>query len=930
MALPQSSKSSALTSLAATPPAADSARRPPWHEMNLQDVMRRLDVEPSTGLSGSEAARRFVERGGNELLLKGPKSAWRVVWEQVAAFMIVILILAAAISAMLGDYLDAAAIGAIVFLNALLGFVQEYRAERAVQSLRKLTVPGVRVRRNNLVDEILSTELVPGDLLLLETGNLVAADGRIVQSVNLQTQESALTGESLPIPKTSERLPEPATPLADRRNMVYRGTFVVAGRGEAVVTETGMHTEIGRIAGMIHQVADERAPLQRRLGELGKGLAAAAFLLVALIFLLGLARGESLKLMFLTAVSIAVAAVPEGLPAVVTIALTLGAQRMLKRRALIRKLSAVETLGSVTVICSDKTGTLTENRMTVTTLLLTDRKYEISQSDAGPDSQELRDFGAALLLAGAVLCNDAISQPAESPGAAKLIGDPTETALLLAGARFGLEKSELGNLLPRVAELPFSSERKRMTTLHSVPSDYDRLPPDIRRLVQGSATSGVAFMKGSVETVLACCETIWTHGNIVDMDEARAGSLLEANSQLAAQGTRVLGVAFRILSGLPHELQPDESEKHFTFLGMIGMMDPPRNEVPSAVATCRAAGIRPVMITGDHPLTARYIANRIGITADASILTGPQLDRTSSKELQSRNENVSVYARVAPEHKLRIVESLQQQGHIVAMTGDGVNDAPALKKAEIGVAMGLSGTDVAKEASDMVLLDDNFATIVAAVEEGRVIYDNIRKFIKYLLATNSGEIWVMLVTPLLGMPLALLPLQILWMNLVTDGLPALALGVEPPEPDIMRRPPHPPNESIFARGLGRHVVWVGILMGCLSIAVGYWYWRNGDASWQTMLFTTLTLTQMAHVLAIRSERLSLFRIGLLSNKLLLAAVSLTVLLQLALIYVPVLQTLFHTVSLSASDLVIVAVVATVLFVAVELEKWKFRGSDTVS
>jgi Ca2+-transporting ATPase len=895
--------------------------------MDLPGVMRRLGVERSTGLSGSEAARRLIEGGSNELLFTAPKSAWRIVWEQLAALMTVILILAAAISALLGDYLDAVAIGAIVFLNALLGFVQEYRAERAIQSLRKLTVPAVRVRRDALLDEIPSTQLVPGDLLLLETGNLIAADCRIVQSVNLQTQESALTGESLPVPKTSERLAEPATPLADRRNMVYRGTFVVAGRGEAVVTEIGMRTEIGRIAGLIHQVADERAPLQRRLGELAKGLAAAAFLLVGLIFLLGLVRGENLKLMFLTAVSIAVAAVPEGLPAVVTIALTLGAQRMLKRRALIRKLSAVETLGSVTVICSDKTGTLTENQMTVTVLSLTGRKYEISRSDPGLDPHEVRNSGVALLLAGAVLCNDAILQPAESPGSATLLGDPTETALLLAGARFGVEKSKLENLLPRVAELPFSSERKRMTTLHSVPTDRDRLPPDIRQLVGGSLPSGIAFMKGTVENLIACCETVWTDGRIEGMDEARAAHLLEANSQLAAHGTRVLGVAFRVLSGLPRELQPDESETHFTFLGMIGMMDPPKCEVPSAVATCWAAGIRPVMITGDHPLTARYIATRIGITADAPILTGPQLDHTSSTELQSRSENVSVYARVTPEHKLRIVESLQRQGQIVAMTGDGVNDAPALKKADIGVAMGLSGTDVAKEAADMILLDDNFATIVAAVEEGRVIYDNILKFIKYLLATNSGEIWVMLVTPLFGMPLALLPLQILWMNLVTDGLPALALGVEPPESDIMRRPPHPPNESIFARGLGRHVLWVGILMGCLSIAVGYWYWRSHETTWQTMLFTTLTLSQMAHVLAIRSERVSLFRIGLFSNKPLLAAVSLTVLLQLALIYVPALQTVFRTVSLSASDLALVLAVAVAVFGAVELEKWIFRRPD---
>ena len=893
--------------------------------MDLSAVLEHFAVEPTTGLSAMGAKQRLVENGANELLAAARRNAWRILWEQLSALMIVILILAAAISALLGDYLDAGAIAAIVFLNALLGFVQEYRAERAVESLRNLAVPVIRVRRDTLVQEILSTQLVPGDLLLLETGNLIAADCRIVQSVNLETQEAALTGESQPVSKTSERVRERDAALADRRNMLYRGTFVAGGRGEAVVTETGMHTELGRIAGLIERVVNEPAPLQRRLGELAKGLAAAALLLVGVIFLLGLARGENLKLLFLTSISIAVAAVPEGLPAVVTIALTLGAQRMLKRKALIRKLSAVETLGSVTVICSDKTGTLTENQMTVTVLQLTDRKYELSPSQPETDPPEFRNSGTVLLLTGAALCNDAVLQLRKSPnGASTSLGDPTETALLLAAARFGLEKPKLESILPRTAEFPFSSERKRMTTVHSVPTDRHLLPADLRRLLGGCAASRIAFMKGSVETILASCDTVWSNGSIEATDEVQTKSVLEANSQHSSQGTRVLGVAFRILPDIPCDLQPEMVEKQFTFLGMIGMVDPPRCEVPPAVATCLSAGIRPVMITGDHPLTAQYIAARIGIESDAPVLTGPQLDHTSKADLQSRSETVSVYARVTPEHKLRIVESLQQLGHIVAMTGDGVNDAPALKKADIGIAMGLSGTDVAKEAADIVLLDDNFATIVAAVEEGRVIYDNIRKFIKYLLATNSGEIWVMLLTPLLGMPLALLPLQILWMNLVTDGLPALALGVEPPESDIMRRPPHPPSESIFARRLGTHVLWVGLFMGSLSIAVGYWYWRSNETNWQTMLFTTLTFSQMAHVLAIRSEHFSLFRIGLLSNTPLVAAVSLTVLLQLALIYLPALQPIFHTVPLSASDLALTFVTAAALFCVVELEKWVFR------
>jgi Ca2+-transporting ATPase len=873
-------------------------------------------------LSETEAARRGCEYGLNELAVSGIKSPWLILWQQVSGLMVVILIVAAAISALLTDYKDAIAIGAIVVLNAVLGFSQEYRAERALFALKRLAMPIARVRRDGKLREIPAISLVPGDIVVLETGNFLAADCRVFESMNLQTQESALTGESQPVRKLIGPIKASNVALGDRRNMTYMGTFITAGRGLGVVTETGMRTELGRIAGIMQSVEREPTPLQRRLGDLAKRLATAALLIVALIFILGLFRGEGLKLMLLTAVSIAVAAVPEGLPAIVTIALTLGSQRMLRRKALIRKLSAVETLGSVTVICSDKTGTLTENRMVVEILRLPDRKLEVRHGASGEGNgrhPEGQQSGFGLLLAGGALCNDATisSRPDElrSP-----VGDPTEVALLLAASHFGMKKPELEAVLPRIAEVAFSSERKRMTTVHAISGRASLLSPGVQIALQGAGASHVAFMKGSVESLLDACSTVWVNEKREELDQAWSRRLLAANDDLASQSMRVLGVAFGHCEAIPPAGEEETLERNLTFVGMIGIIDPPRMEVASAVTTCKTAGIRPVMITGDHPLTAQRIAAEIGIQGEGQVISGTQIDRLSKDELKLLAESTHVYARVSPEHKLKIIESLQQGGHIVAMTGDGVNDAPALKKADIGVAMGLTGTEVAKEAADMVLLDDNFSTIVAAVEEGRVIYDNIRKFVRYILATNSGEIWVMLVAPLFGMPMALLPLQILWMNLVTDGLPALALSVEPPEPDTMRRPPHPPDESIFARGMGRHVIWIGVLMGLLSFGVGYGYWRAHDPKWQTMLFTTLTLSQMAHVMAIRSERLSLFRVGLLSNKPLLAAVFLTAILQLGLVYVPSLQSVFRTMALPIPDLALSIAATAVIFWAVELEK----------
>jgi P-type Ca2+ transporter type 2C len=867
-------------------------------------------TDPVAGLSETEATRRLAGFGRNELAEGGIKKPWLILWEQLTSLLVIILIVAAFVSAVLADYTDAAAIGIIVVLNAILGFSQEYRAEKAMAALKKLAVPSVRVRREGEVREIQASLLVPGDIVLLEAGNSVAADCRLLESVSLHTQEATLTGESEPIKKTTEAIAQADLPLGDRRNIAYMGTFVTAGRGEAVVAETGMRTELGRIARLIQDVDREPTPLQRRLNQVGRSLAAATLLLVALIFVLGLLRGEELRLLFLTAVSIGVAAVPEGLPAVVTIAIALGAQRMLKRRALIRKLPAVETLGSVTVICSDKTGTLTENRMTATVLQLADESLDL-EPDLCTDGGAAR-FG--LLLAVGALCNDArlpseLAQEKTPPS----LGDPTEAALAIAASRFGLRKPDLEKLFPRIAEVPFSPKRKRMTTIHRVSSNQGRAPFEV-----GSCHwPFLAFTKGAVDSLLEISRSVWVHGQVEPLNQAWRDLLVGANERLAKKGMRVLGMAFRGLGSVPNA--GAEVEQDLIFVGMVGIMDPPRPEAFSAVARCKTAGIRTVMITGDHPFTAQSIADRLGIDT-GPIVTGSQLDRLSPADLESVADSTQVYARVSPEHKLKIVEGLQRRGHIVAMTGDGVNDAPALKKADIGVAMGIAGADIAREAADMILLDDNFATIVAAVEEGRVIYGNLRKFIQYILTTNSGEIWVMLAAPLLGMPLPLMPLQILWMNLVTDGLPALALGVEPAEAELMQRPPHGPDESIFARGMGRHVIWVGLLMGFLSLGVGYWYWRDGDSNWQTVLFTTLTLSQMAHVMAIRSERRSLFQIRLMSNKPLLGAVSLTVVLQLALLYLPFLQAMFKTRALSLQDLVLTLTISSVIFVAVELEK----------
>jgi len=920
-----------------------------FYQLTREEVIEELQTDPAVGLSEEEARRRLEKYGPNELKEGEGINPWKILLSQFTETMVVVLIIAAVISLLLREYVDAVAILAIVVMNALLGFRQEYQAEQAMAALKKLAVPTVRVRREGHVKEISAREIVPGDVVLLEAGNTIPADLRFVEVANLRAQEAALTGESEPVVKQAATIDRDA-PLAERTNMGYFGTTVTFGRGVGVVTGTGMNTELGSIATLMQSTGYEPTPLQRRLNQLGKALALVALVLVIIVALMGVARGQELLTTFEAAIALAVAAVPEGLPAVVTIALALGARRMLTRKALIRKLPAVETLGSVTVICSDKTGTLTENRMTVTVVDVAENRVDLTQNQprlgfytaAGPceasePSEEhrktLHDFPAlSLLLAGGSLANDAVLECEEGrPGTYHVVGDPTEGALVVAAARVGLQKELLEKVFPRVAEAPFESDRKRMSTVHRMPA-LSEIPESLKGAwdwERWQEVPYVVFTKGAMDSLLSVSNRVWVEDRFEPLNEEWVGRIEASNRQLAESGMRVLGGAVRALDELPDEVSPESVETDLIFVGLVGMIDPARAEVKDAVATCKTAGIRPIMITGDHPLTARYIAQELGIASGADqnggprVMTGQELENISDEELEEVVGSVNVFARVSPEHKLRIVDALQKKGHIAAMTGDGVNDAPALRKADIGVAMGITGTDVSKEAADMVLLDDNFATIVAAVEEGRTIYDNIRKFIRYMLSANAAEVWIMLVAPLIGMPLPLLPLQILWINLVTDGLPGLALGVEKSEPNTMQRPPHPPNESVFARGLGWSIIWVGVLMGSVSLGVGWWYWQQGAPIElvRTMVFTTIVLSEMFYVLSIRSSLFSLFQIGIFSNRALLGAVVLTLLLQLAVIYLPFMNVIFETTPLTPQDLLVTVVFGLVLFAAVEIEKW---------
>jgi len=912
----------------------------PWYTKDYENIFEELDTSPQ-GLSSEEVNQRLQKYGPNQLEERGLRNPWMVLLSQFTDVMVIVLLIATAISFMIGETTDAIMILIIVILNALLGFSQEYRAERAMEALKKLSVPTVKARRDNQVKEVDATSLVPGDIILLEAGDSVPADCRVIESMSLRAEEAALTGESVPVGKIVNRIETENLTVGDRKNMVFMGTIISYGRGAAVVVDTGMKTELGNIADLLQQVHEDKTPLQKKMAELGKWLAIGAFVLVSIVFVVGVWRGGDIQEMFLTAVSLAVAAVPEGLPAVVTIGLALGAQRMVKRNALIRKLPAVETLGSVTTICSDKTGTLTENKMTVTVLDVAGNRLDLAAQmehsgatlHEGEEVIAETDNDISLLLAGGALANDAVLQPAEDGESFNTVGDPTEGAMVVASARLGLWKEQLEKLLPRVDEIPFTSERKRMTTVHEIRrlSDNTYDEPYQNLINQLPDNKYVIFTKGAVDGLLSISNRVWSKGEIEPINAAWEGRIEKANNNLANEGMRVLGVAMKFVDALPESNKEDELENNLIFIGLTGMIDPPRPEVRDAVAECRTAGIRPVMITGDHPLTALNIARNLGIVnaenendGDTLIITGQQLAEMDIEDLDDIVEDVSTFARVSPEHKVKIVEALKNRGHIIAMTGDGVNDAPALKRSNIGVAMGITGTDVSKEASDMVLLDDNFATIVHAVEEGRTIYENIRKFIKYILSSNVGEIFVMLVAPLMGLPIPLNAVQILWINLVTDGLPGLALSVEPSAPDTMKRPPHPPNESVLARGLGWYIILVGPLVGFVALLPefinDFTNVTYPDAVWRTMVFSILSLAQMGNALAVRSDRLTLAQLGLFSNPSLIGAVLLTFALQLAVIYVPFLQNIFDTTALSFGQLMLSLGLSSIVFIAVELVK----------
>jgi P-type Ca2+ transporter type 2C len=877
--------------------------------MDGAEVAAALDSDATAGLSTAVATHRRAEVGPNELEDEPRRAVWRLVLAQFANTMIVVLMVAAAVTIAIGEHRDAMVIGAILVLNAGIGAVQEHRAEQAMAALKSMTAPCARVVRDGTESIVAAADLVPGDVILLAAGDLVPADGRLLECPGLRVDEAALTGESLPVDKASVPVTDDAEAgVADQTSLVFKGTAVVAGRARAVVVATGMATALGEIAGLLRTHQPPRTPLQRRLAVLGRWLAVAALVVCMVVFALGVLRGVDTLTMLLAAVALAVAAIPEALPAVVTISLALGAQRMARHHALMRRLPAVETLGSVTVICSDKTGTLTQGRMQVEHVWLPGEVLEVTGSGYAPAGEVLRSGrpvtvashpGLARLVRAGALCNDAALLPPADAGDWEVTGDPTEGALLVLAAKAGA--GEMGARWPRTGELAFDATRKRMSTLH--------------RAAAGG--HDLVATKGSTEAVLEVTTAIATPDGEVALATERREQVLRRAEEYAAQGYRVLAVA-----GRPADARdvadPAAMERDLTLYGLAAMADPPRPESADAVAACRRAGITPVLITGDHPATAAAIAARLGI-GDGQVLTGAQLAAEGAEGLAGHVEQVSVYARTTPEQKLDIVQAWQARGQIVAMTGDGVNDAPALRTADIGVAMGENGTEVAKEAAAMVLTDDDFATIVTAVGEGRRIYDNIQRFVRYTLTSNTGEIWVMLVGPLLGLPLPLLAVQILWINLITDGLPGLALGVERAERDVMRRPPRPPDQSVFARGMWQHILLVGLLMGAIPLALGVWGAAT-DRPWQTMVFTSLALLQLGHAMAVRSDRDSLRRLGLLTNRPLLLTVVGTLALQLAVVYSAWGQALFHTEALSGFDLAVVLLASAGVLLAVEAEK----------
>ncbi len=908
--------------------ASDTAPAPtPWHCISAQDALDRLGSDAEAGLSQERATALLAEYGLNQLSPPEKTPAWKMFLGQFNDFMIWVLMAAVAISAFEGQVPEAVAITAILVLNGVLGFVQEYRAEQALEALKQMSAPVASVLRDGGERDIPAEELVPGDIVRLESGDRVPADGRLIELSALRMEEAALTGESAPVRKTVNHLCAADDVLGDRTNMVFAGTSVAVGHGTFLVTGTGQRTEMGKIADLLAAQEEEITPLQQELQTVGKRIALLVLAIAAIVFAEEIwkalaASGHSVSatiaepgfrdtvtLSLLVAVSLAVAAIPEGLPAIVTVALSLGVRKMASHNAVVRKLHAVETLGSTTFICSDKTGTLTRNEMTVRRMIIGLDVVDVLPDYAvQPDSSTPADRDLELMLAIASACNDA-----RYGGEGQLIGDPTETALLAVAN--GIDH---GQVRPkRIGEVPFDSERKRMTTVHMI---------DGRR---------VAYMKGGSDVVLGLCSQALLHGELATMDDDLRERLSSANAELASGGYRTLALAYREL-GTDESAEDETIEHDMIYVGIAGLVDPPRAEVPAAIDECHRAGIHVAMVTGDHALTARAIGAEIGLLEGKRVLTGVELEAMSDDELYEAAEDVRIYARVNPEHKLRIVDALKRRGHVVAMTGDGVNDAPALKKADIGVAMGKIGTDVSREAADMVLADDNFATIVEAVRQGRVVFDNLRKFILFLLSCNMSEVLIIFTTALLSPHPALLPLQILWINLVTDGLPALALGVDPGSPRVMERKPRAAEESILTRTRQLQIVWQGALItvGALVMYVGVefgWFAVDGRQHAQTMLFTTIVLAQLLHAFSFRSETKSVFGLESFRNKWLLAAFSGSMALHMLVIYVPFLQSVFKTQPLGIHDwlaVVIAALVPVILIDATKLFLARRKRTDT--
>ncbi len=887
-----------------------------WYSLELQDVSVKLNTHLEKGLSSDLVKERLKSFGYNELIGKKGITIWQMLLSQFKDFLVLILIGASLVSAIIGEVTDAAVIILIVILNAALGVIQESRASKALEALKKMAAPEAKVIRNGKIIEIPARELVPGDLVLLEAGNYVPADLRLVESVNLKIEEASLTGESVPAEKNAEIVFNNEVPLGDRSNSAFMSTVVTYGRGKGIVIGTGMNTEIGLIAEMLESYEEEGTPLQKKLDELGKVLGIASLAICGIVFLLGIARGVPLLEMFMTAVSLAVAAIPEGLPAIVTIVLALGMQRMVKRHSIIKKLHAVETLGSTTVICSDKTGTLTQNEMTAKKVFVNKKTYSISgegykpQGDFTIDNsncEPLTDPDLKMLLTIGMLCNDAKLEESgtDTEKTWRIIGDPTEGCLVVGAAKAGLSLKELSETMPRLQEIPFDSERKRMTTFHPHEHGY------------------IAYIKGAPDVMLNLSSKILKNGEVFDITDDDRKQILEINHDMASQALRVLAFAFKLQNEIPKDLSPDEVEKDMTFVGLIGMIDPARPEAREAISICRDAGIRPAMITGDYKDTAEAIARELGmIDMGSKVLTGTELDLMSDQQLISVANEVSVYARVSPIHKLRIVDAIKQNGHIVAMTGDGVNDAPALKKADIGIAMGITGTDVAKETAEMILTDDNFASIVAAVEEGRVIYSNIRKFIFFLLSCNIAEILIIFVAMAIGLPVPLKPIQLLWLNLLTDAFPALALGMEAKEPDIMKKMPRKPNEPIMDKRMKWQIAIQSIFMTVAVLSIFVFSLNNNPnlEVAQTYAFTTLIFSELLRAYTSRSETLSVFRIGFFSNKFMVGGTLISFLLLLLVIYVPGLREIFDTVKLSFYDWDIIVLFGIIPFIAAEISK----------